>query len=252
MKFPKFLRIAVNELGAICELGVDSNGKVKLIGGAEREFLKALTEVFNFRYELVQPPDTNWGNPLPGGNWTGMVGMIQRGEADMALCSMVITQYREEIVTFTREYDIQHMVFATKNPENLPRLRSIILPFSPQMWFGVLCLLIIIPIVWKRLLELQEDIGKFYMYVLASLLKLSVVIKCRGKWGHYMLLGSWFWGVAVISAGYSAVLLSFVTLPVKEDVIRDIPRLANAVAKGTHKCYAFKGLHLLMRCSLVI
>ncbi|GBM02313.1 hypothetical protein AVEN_138439-1 [Araneus ventricosus] len=241
MKFPKFLRIAVNQIGGMCELGVDANGKLKFESGTERGFIQFLSEMFRFSYELVQPPDMSWGSPRSDGNWTGLIGMVQRGEADMAMCSVIITEEREKVVSFSREYDIQHMIFATRRPKNLPRIQSIILPFSFQIWLGVLCLLIIMPVLWKYLLKVKTDLGNYYMYALASLLKLSIDIKCGRSCGEYILLGTWFWIVAVISAGYGSVFLSFLTLPMKEDVIRDIPRLAKAVAKGSHKCYAFQG-----------
>ena len=37
----------------------------------------------NFTYTIVQPPDKAWGSPYGNGSWNGMVGMLQREEADI-------------------------------------------------------------------------------------------------------------------------------------------------------------------------
>jgi hypothetical protein len=36
------------------------------------------TEVLNYRYELMTPLDNKFGNADETGNWSGMVGMLQR------------------------------------------------------------------------------------------------------------------------------------------------------------------------------
>ena len=37
----------------------------------------------NFTYDLTQPPDGQWGAIQPDGSWSGLVGMLMRGEIDI-------------------------------------------------------------------------------------------------------------------------------------------------------------------------
>ncbi|CAN7995757.1 unnamed protein product, partial [Ixodes hexagonus] len=37
-------------------------------------------------YSIAFPTDSFWGQRKPDGNWTGVLGMLQRDEADLAMC----------------------------------------------------------------------------------------------------------------------------------------------------------------------
>ena len=40
-------------------------------------------QIMNFTYDLTQPPDGQWGAIQPDGSWSGLVGMLMRGEIDI-------------------------------------------------------------------------------------------------------------------------------------------------------------------------
>ncbi len=42
----------------------------------------------------MRPPDGKWGSQEANGSWNGMVGMLHRGEVDMALGPLGITRAR--------------------------------------------------------------------------------------------------------------------------------------------------------------
>ena len=50
----------------------------------------SVTELF-FRGRFIFPPDNNWGNPLANGSVTGMIGVIARREAHMAIDMLTVT-----------------------------------------------------------------------------------------------------------------------------------------------------------------
>lgn len=35
-------------------------------------------DIVSHRYKLITPPDSGWGNKLPNGSWTGMLGQVIR------------------------------------------------------------------------------------------------------------------------------------------------------------------------------
>lgn len=50
----------------------------KDIAASKTEGARTFTNGCVCRYELVQPPDNDWGELRPDGRWTGMIGQLQR------------------------------------------------------------------------------------------------------------------------------------------------------------------------------
>ena len=48
--------------------------------------LPILQQILNFTYDLTQPPDGQWGAIQSDGSWSGLVGMLMRGEIDIGNC----------------------------------------------------------------------------------------------------------------------------------------------------------------------
>ncbi len=56
-----------------------------LVGGIMPKILGFLETAMKFRSVVVRPPDNLWGVSDAGGNWSGMIGMLNRSEVDFAL-----------------------------------------------------------------------------------------------------------------------------------------------------------------------
>ena len=82
-----------------------SNDGVSLVG-YEIELLNILAERLHFKLEFVHSVDGSYGNQLENSSWNGMVGMLERGEADLALPFLAMTQPRTEAVDFTKAVTI--------------------------------------------------------------------------------------------------------------------------------------------------
>ena len=57
--------------------------------------------VFTFRYEMVYSIDGGWGGLLNNGSYSGMVGMLARNEASIAVSDFYITLDRKGAVDFS-------------------------------------------------------------------------------------------------------------------------------------------------------
>ena len=53
------------------------------------------------RYWMIVAPDLTFGSLQKDGNWSGMIGMVDRGEVDMAVAPIYMTPARKEVVDFT-------------------------------------------------------------------------------------------------------------------------------------------------------
>ena len=52
---------------------------------------KHLQEMMNFQFEFTIPPDKLVGN-FEDGKWSGMVGQLTRGEADVTVKPLAVTK----------------------------------------------------------------------------------------------------------------------------------------------------------------
>ena len=55
----------------------------------------------NFTYTIREPEDKKYGTKLPNGSWNGIIGELQRRNADVGLCGLAVTEQRSKVVDFT-------------------------------------------------------------------------------------------------------------------------------------------------------
>ncbi|GIZ02056.1 lig_chan-Glu_bd domain-containing protein [Caerostris extrusa] len=196
MKFPSFMKIAVLNLLGVCHLKTDSKDEIYLADGVEAEFLQILSETLKFRYKLITPRDGQWGKKMANGTWTGMTGLLVRGEADMAMCQVIISEDRKTAIDYSYAYEIVKLcqVFWSEAFAGC-------LPHSSE-WISV-----------------HSIVG----------------------FRDYVLWGTWIAAISFLSRSYTAVLLSFLTLPLQESTIRDYDQLARAISGGNYRSLSFKG-----------
>ncbi|KAG8177742.1 hypothetical protein JTE90_023632 [Oedothorax gibbosus] len=84
MIFPKFLRVAVVPSAGIFQVNRTNSDKLQVVGGDESAFLELLSKALKFDYELNIPDIGAWSD-MVNGTWTGVVGMVHRGYADIAI-----------------------------------------------------------------------------------------------------------------------------------------------------------------------
>ena len=63
----------------------DEMGEVHLQNGMFVDIFKELSKLLNFSYHAIGPPDGQWGYCSGINNCTGMLGLVNRKEADFAL-----------------------------------------------------------------------------------------------------------------------------------------------------------------------
>ncbi|GFR14094.1 glutamate receptor ionotropic, delta-2 [Trichonephila clavata] len=113
MNFSKWI-IAVLNISKVFQVNTKENGKTR-ISGIEGCFADAIFTKMNIKYEIVVPLDNKFGREITVGNWTGIVGIVQRGEADLAIC-IGINENRFQVVDFSFPYSSSRLTFAVLKP----------------------------------------------------------------------------------------------------------------------------------------
>ncbi|GIY17026.1 uncharacterized protein CEXT_296731 [Caerostris extrusa] len=68
--------------------------------GADGKLITCIIDKLKFKYKVFPPPDLEWGS-LKNGSWSGIIGMLDRGEADMGITYMAVTEDRFQVVDFS-------------------------------------------------------------------------------------------------------------------------------------------------------
>ncbi|GIY44654.1 hypothetical protein CEXT_65911 [Caerostris extrusa] len=71
------------------------------------------------KYEIVVSKDKIFYNSLTDGNFTGILGMIQRGEADLTASYLPWQEIRSKAVDFSMPYKLGGADFITSKPGNI-------------------------------------------------------------------------------------------------------------------------------------
>ncbi|CAC5406402.1 GRID1 [Mytilus coruscus] len=126
------------------------------------DLLKHLSDGLNFTYDLIGPPDGNWGAELDNGTWNGMVGQLQRKEIDMVATALTVLSQREMVMDFTQPYYYESTSILIKKPDpDEKQWTKLIDPFSSTVF---LCVGISVP-ACSLLLFLFEKYNPFYRKV---------------------------------------------------------------------------------------
>ena len=91
------------------------------------DLLKELSNILGFNYDIKLVDDKSYGRKNASGHWSGMIGELRTGKADVAAADLTITFQREEAVDFTHPFMSGGLSLLYKKPT--PRDLGLI--FSP-------------------------------------------------------------------------------------------------------------------------
>ncbi|GIY30651.1 hypothetical protein CDAR_541251 [Caerostris darwini] len=229
--------VASLEMSQVFQFPSGKDGDVKP-GGIEGRLLEELSQILQFTYTLMTPPDKQWGSKTDNGSWTGMIGLVNRGQADLALGLTGITQERQEVVDFTESYFVNERTFAIKFPDLAPRAFVYTHPFDVYTWIGISVLMFIMPLIFIKLTCSKRSYSHALSKTFGNLFGQSVTER---EFKSKVLQGSWWYFSYLVSSSYSAVLASLLAVPLYNSAPTNFRELAVAVRKGEYKTMFPKG-----------
>ncbi|XP_063612675.1 glutamate receptor ionotropic, kainate 1-like [Penaeus indicus] len=118
------------------------------ISGLAVEIFEILMKYIGRCYEWVVPEDHLYGHQLPNGSWTGIIGYIVDGKADIAL-PLSITSERLRVLQFTEVVTMEEFVVIYKRPDLQSDITGFIKPFTPMVWLTVfLAAMVVCAVTW--------------------------------------------------------------------------------------------------------
>ncbi|KAL2713229.1 LOW QUALITY PROTEIN: glutamate receptor 1-like isoform X1 [Vespula squamosa] len=221
---------------------INKNGELDGIYG---KILKELCVTLNFSFDIVSEVEQygRW-NPEKK-TWSGAIAELYAGRADISLSEFSITNARLNAVDFTLPILISKNCLFFRKPEIFAiKWSSYFLTFAHSVWiamFGVLIAALILLIFLKIKDGTNRKIGNLLS---DNFLEIWGIFCQQGiadfsdKSSLRIAYFSIFFFVTVISAAYSAALISFLT-----SVIHVLPfhSLESFVEDGTYQFAVFRG-----------
>uniref|UniRef100_A0A0F8C4Y3 Glutamate receptor n=1 Tax=Larimichthys crocea TaxID=215358 RepID=A0A0F8C4Y3_LARCR len=103
------------------------------------DLISALAKNVGFAYKVHLVKDGRYGAVDSNGNWSGMIGEVIRGEADLAVAPLTVTATREHVVDMTTPFMQTGISFILhKDLASKENTFSLLSPFSTDMWVGIL------------------------------------------------------------------------------------------------------------------
>nr|AXF48871.1 ionotropic receptor IR40 [Lobesia botrana] len=190
---------------------VMKNNDTNKIGGVEIEILHTLAEKMNFKPNLYQSMNAEyhkWGQKQANGSFSGLIGEMVSGKADMALGNLQYTPYHLELMDLSIPYTSQCWTFLTPEALTDNSWKTLILPFKLYMWIAVLLVLLITGAIFYGL-------ARYYMNLLQYQSDQSVITDKNQEEDYFgeKPVGMYLFGEVINSILYTYGMLLVVSLP---------------------------------------
>lgn len=196
------------------------------------DLIHELSRIVGFKYRFKEVDDGKYG-VKENGTWTGMIGEVISGKADLAIVDLTITSTREEAVDFTLPFMNTGISILFKRPTNkATTLFSFLSPFSSDVWAYVICaysgvsiILFIVgrlsPYEWSNPYPCRQEesavmLNSFsllnsFWFTIGSLMQQGSDIAPKSMATRAMA-GIWYFFTLIMISSYTANLAAFLTV----------------------------------------
>ncbi|CAK9800338.1 Glutamate receptor ionotropic, kainate 2 [Anthophora plagiata] len=228
------------------------------------DIIVELSKMLGFNYTFEVQGDNVYGSYSKKlKRWTGMLGKIIAGEADLAITDLTITSTREGAVDFTMPFmNLGISILYRKPTKTPPSLFSFLSPFSAGVWWYLIGAYIFVSVVlfmigrmcpaeWNNpypcieepeVLENQFTFKNSLWFTIGSIMQQGSEIAPIGLSTRMMAASWWFFCLIMVSS-YTANLAAFLTV---ETLVSPFSNVEELAKKKTIKYGAKTGGSTLM------
>ncbi|GFU09164.1 lig_chan-Glu_bd domain-containing protein [Nephila pilipes] len=240
--FKKWIIATLNR-SRIFEIHSNFDG-TPILYGVEGQLLKSIMTKLDVDYEIVTPEDGQFGIELKDGNWTGVIGMLHRGEADIGIANLGIYEDRYRTVDFTSSYMVEELQFCYFKPVNTDIAFGFHRLFDFVTWMYFLGSLFLTAIVMLVILKNKETFSFIILSLFGFFLRQSLILH-KKIYKYKSIFTSWLIFAFIMSSVYSGALLSFLAMPYNGKTVETFRELAEAVAKDSYSAYSLRGSQII-------
>ncbi|XP_077587921.1 glutamate receptor ionotropic, NMDA 3B [Stigmatopora nigra] len=101
------------------------------------DLLEKLAEDMGFTFDLYIVGDGKYGTMSGGDRWTGLVGDLRTGTADMAVTSFSINSARSRVIDFTSPFYSTSLGILVRSRDTAAPIGAFMWPLHWSMWVGI-------------------------------------------------------------------------------------------------------------------
>ena len=213
--------------------------------GFAMDLIAEVSKLVGFRYSILIVDD--YGAKDANGNWSGIIGEVVSGRADLAVADLTINSEREKVVDFSMPFlDLGISILFTSDTSKSINLFSFMTPLSPMVWGMMLVsglavslvLFIIAKISPFETAELDTADGESPFISLRHCLWFSVASWVQQGCDFLpraistrIIASFWWFFTLIMISSYTANLAAFLTIERMESPISSVQDLARSDIK---------------------
>ncbi|KAK2169681.1 hypothetical protein NP493_1182g00009 [Ridgeia piscesae] len=189
------------------------------------DMLKEMATTMNFSFTVTEPPDGQWG-AFSNGSYTGLIGQMQRKEADMIAAPISRQIHREKYMDFAEvPFYLEFTTVAIREPDPDDNTVGLFFqPFKLEVWVFIL---VVIPIsgvalllyvrAYRVALPQRQKETRLHNVIDAQWYAVGAILQqgCEHRPGSLavrFVFGGWWLFCIIIVATYGANLVAFLAV----------------------------------------
>ncbi|XP_063868411.1 glutamate receptor ionotropic, delta-2-like [Scylla paramamosain] len=193
--------------------------------GSMAEVMEIILKYLNFCHEYFVPQEAHFGYKMGNGSWTGIIGTLERNEADMTGVVVGLDQERTTVADFTSYLYTDQKTIIHKRPMIEPDIAGFLKPYTTMSWVMILVALVtvaVIVLLTGRCSPLSRpspkentsstELQDASFWSLATALAQSYTFLPRGR-SQQAVLGMWLVLSLIISTVYRSNLKAMLIKP---------------------------------------
>ncbi|XP_064087341.1 ionotropic receptor 21a-like [Macrobrachium nipponense] len=242
--FPNKLK---NLKGAIIKVGTfehapsvtyqrDADGQILKRMGVDMGVVLALAQAKTFRIEFVEVSSSEkWGTKYRNGTWDGLMNKVLYEHVDIGICNVFTDHFRWMEVDFSYPYNFMPACFVAPSPKPVINWQSPLLPFAWDTWISIgISLLVCGALVYlvasfSHSPEARDfqSLSYNYLYIVGAFTVHPLTLGPRFPPSRLLLGFIWLFSL-IISTGYSANLVAFLSVVRMSQPIDTIEQLVSS------------------------
>ena len=180
------------------------------------DLLEALKEKLGFNYTLYLVPDGSYGAKTGAGAWTGLVGEVFQGRADISAAALTINSERYKGISFSAPFMQSDFGLIHKKRSDDVTLWFFLQPFSFKVWLVILASLLIMATILYFYSKFQsepvlESVSGCLHFGIACILAQGPETYPKSLPCRVVAVSWWFFCLTIFTL-YTASLTSIMTL----------------------------------------
>lgn len=203
------------------------------VQGIDANLIHVLSDKMNFKLIFLLPDDIpRRGIIHKNGTVTGAFGMVLKRKANLTIAAIFYTSNRESILTATRPYMYEQLVFVVPNPIPFSPLEILLFPFTFSTWIVIVSMLAMAVAVifivkhnraaYDLVVDLENQSPE--MNLVNAFLVGSVHKEPRKNFARFLVI-VWILACTVLRTAYQGELYTFMKVNKMKDEIRSIEEL---------------------------